>query len=49
MHIMHTIDQGSVSASLEGLPIILLTLQWDTSTPTYGVVHWSSYALPATP
>ena len=33
----------------EGLPVNLLTMQWDTSDPSNGVVSWSSYSLPEIP
>ena len=32
-----------------GMPVNLLTAQWDTAEPSYGVVSWSSYTLPETP
>jgi hypothetical protein len=33
----------------EGLPVNILTMQWDTLDPSNGVVSWSSYSLPDTP
>jgi hypothetical protein len=33
----------------DGLPVNLLTMQWDTADPSNGVVSWSSYSLPDTP
>ena len=32
-----------------GLPVKLLTVQWDSFEPSNGVVSWSSYSLPETP
>jgi hypothetical protein len=33
----------------DGLPVNLLTMHWDTNTPSNGVVKWESYSLPEIP
>lgn len=35
--------------STPGLPVSLLTLQWDGAVPSNGVVQWSTYILPESP